>query len=156
MFHVGEHLRACSGAGEARAEPVCEARACTVSGGVGKPLLPSLLSFHNFFVKTIIRKIVKHFHTFASLSVSHYAQAHVFVPEVPAVFKRKRIVICKRQRLLGSSLRAAGHSGGSVAEQGERRGYLWFLHAALTLCHSRQRLTESQNSRGWKGPLWVV
>lgn len=43
------------------------------SGGAGKSLTPSLLSFYNAFVKVVTRKTMKHLHTFASLSVSHCA-----------------------------------------------------------------------------------
>lgn len=119
MCHVREHLHGRLGAGEARAE----ACVCTASGGVGKPLIPSLLSFYIFFVKIIMMKIMKHLYTFVSLSVSHYAQTHVFAPEFPGFFKRKRIVICKCQQLLGS-LHGDGLWGSSVANPSEKREYL--------------------------------
>lgn len=83
---------------------------------------------------------MKHLHTFPPLSVSHYAQIHVFVPEFPEVFNRKRTVICKCQCSLGCSLHGVGHSDSSVAKQRERRGHLWFLSAPLRLCHSRRRV----------------
>ena len=94
--------------------------------GVGKPLIPSLLSIYNFFVKIIMRKITKHLHTSASLSASHHAQTHVFVPEFPGVFNRERIGICKCQQSLGCSLHEVGHLDSSVAKQRERRGYCGF------------------------------
>jgi len=33
----------------------------------------------------------------------------------------------------------------------------WFLVlSGLNMAVQRHRITESQNSRGWKGPLWVI
>lgn len=110
-------LRCGRGWGRARARG-----SCVRSGGAGKSLTPSLLSFYNAFVKVVMRKIMKHLHTFASLSVSHCAQIHAFVPEFPGVFNRERIFICRRQRLLRCSLDRVSHLDSSVAKQRERRG----------------------------------
>lgn len=88
MLQVGEHLCGSSDAGVARAEPMCEACACRQVGW--KSPLPLLfLVFTTFFVLNNHGENHEHLHTFASLSVSHYAQTLVFVPESPGGFSQE-------------------------------------------------------------------
>jgi len=32
----------------------------------------------------------------------------------------------------------------------------WFILELIDYKQPRHRITESENSRGWKGPLWVI